>query len=111
MLPKHCPKCRGAYEIDEYTCPTCKVRLERRSIRQGANPPVRRWAWPHALFFVSEICFAVIGSAIITPVSKSLWYSYYKERYVPNNLFFVVAGAKAIEKVEATSPDCRRTQP
>ena len=81
MLPKTCPKCNGAYEIDEYTCPTCKVKLERRSTREGANPPIQRWTWPRPLFFVSEVGFAIMGSAIITPLYNSFWSSYYKERY------------------------------
>jgi uncharacterized MAPEG superfamily protein len=81
MLPKACPKCHGAYEIDEYTCPTCKVKLKRRSTREGANPRIQRWAFPHPLYFVSEIILAIIGSAIITPLYNSLWYSYYKEQY------------------------------
>lgn len=79
MLPKTCPKCHGAYDIDDYTCPTCKVKLVRRSIREGANPPIQRWAFPAPLFFVSEICLAIIGSAIINELFKSLWRSYYEE--------------------------------
>jgi hypothetical protein len=94
MLPKVCPKCGGAYDIDDYTCPTCHVKLERRDTA-GKNPTFKRWAWPHRYYFISEIGLAILGSIFIQPLFKALWSDYYGEltqtgHYISSTLIVIV---------------------